>query len=237
MDRGTTSRVIRAGVVVLAALTLTATAQAQRATGRRSSTAAARARAQADDRMKGFVLGVHTIAAPGLSVTGDGVDGSIQTNLGPGAGVMLGYGFNRTWSAFASLDLAKQDATGGDYHGSFGLAHFEVGARANLPYGSETNVPYVSASLGRRALGARVTDDFDGESYDLTLSGGMFALGGGIQHVLSPSLLIDGGVTLGFGRFGHFDDGDESGPLETNGNTTVRLRFGLTWRPSGRRSS
>lgn len=227
--------VIRSTAVVLATLTLTATAQAQRSTARRGSTVVAKKRAQADDRMKGFVLGVHTIAAPGLSVTGEGVDGSIQTNLGPGAGVMMGYGFNHTWSAFASLDLAKQDATGGDYHGSFGLAHFEVGARANLPYGSPTNVPYVSASIGRRALGARVSDDFDGESYDLTLSGGMFALGGGIQHVLSPTLLIDGGMTLGFGRFGHFSDGDESGALSTNGSTSVRLRVGLTWKPSARR--
>ena len=69
------------------------------------------------------------------------------------------------------------------------------------------------------------------------LTGGMFGVGGGIQHVLSSTVALDGGLELGFGRFAHlYDDGDQ-GPINVNGSTTIRLRFGVMWRPSTRRSS
>ena len=104
-----------------------------------------------------------------------------------------------------------------------------------LPYGGPANVPYVSASIGRRALSARVTYADEEEEFDMTLTGGMFAVGGGIQRAISPALTVDGGVELGFGRFGHYDADGESGSLAVNGTTSVRLKFGVTWRPSGRR--
>jgi hypothetical protein len=226
-----------------AMLAFTTAVQGQRTTGPRPATrrgaalAAERRRAADDDRARGFTLGAYTIASPGLSVSGGEMDGAVKTGFGPGAGVMIGYGFNRIWSSFVSLDLAKQGAVASDYEGNFGLAHFEVGARANLPYGSTTNLPYVSASVGRRALGARVDDHFDGTNYDLTLSGLMFGLGGGVQHVLSPALMLDGGVELGFGSFGHWDADGDSGSMDVNGSTSVRFRFGVLWRPGSRRST
>jgi len=223
---------------LLAFLTAPTAAQAQRpagGTGRRpvtASVAAERSRKSDNERMKGFSLGAYMIAAPGLSVTGNDMDGSLKTSFGPGAGVLVGYGFNRTWSGFASFDLAKQSATAGDYGGSFGLVHFEVGARANLPFGTPTNLPYVSASYGRRALGARVHDEFEGTNYNVSLTGGVFGLGGGIQHTLSPTLTLDGGMELGFGRFSDYEWDGDSGTADLNGSTSVRLKFGVTWRPS-----
>jgi hypothetical protein len=235
MQRRTNSRVVPIALMALALASLTQVAEAQRSSGRRSAPSSNRKSVRQDDRMTGFTLNAHTVAAPGLSVSGAEMDGSVQTSFGPGVGVMAGYGFNQRWSAFASLDLAKQSATAGEYEGSFGLVHFEVGARANLPYGSPTNVPYVSASVGHRALGARVQDDFDGTTYDLSLSGNMLGVGGGIQHILSPSLLIDGGVALAYGHFGHFDADGNTGSMDVNASTSIRLKFGLTWRPSARR--
>ena len=233
--KDTTIRAVMLAAVVL--LAFATAAQAQQSTGRRAALAAERTRISDDARMRGFSLGAYTVAAPGLTVTGNDFDGSIKTSLGPGIGLMLGYGFNRIWSAYTSLDVAKQGTSAGDYDGSFGLVHFEVGARANLPYGSPTNRPYVSASFGRRAIGARVTDDEHPEPYDASFSGAMLGLGGGIQHVLSPSLTLDGGMELGFGRFNHYDWDGESGTADMNGNTTVRLKFGVMWRPAARRSS
>jgi len=181
------------------------------------------------------VLGVYTMAAPGLTLTGDDVDGTFKTNFGPGAGVMAGYAFNQTFSGFASLDVAKQGTSGGDLGGSFGLRHIELGARANLPYGSAATVPYLTASYGRRALGARVSDDFTGTEYDMRLSGGMFGVGGGLEHVISPTLAVDGGLAVAFGRFSHGDIDGESSSLAVNGTTSIRLRLGMTWRPAPRR--
>lgn len=237
MNRSTNHSASRLATIALAAtLFAAATADAQRPTGRRAALTEDGKRTPLDERMTGLMLGAYTLAAPGVSMTGEDVDGTFSTSFGPGAGLMVGYGFNRTFAAYASLDVAKQGSGSSDYRGSFGLAHFEVGGRVNLPLGDAVTVPYVSASVGRRALGARITDE-DGDEYDVTYSGGMFALGGGIQRVISPTLLLDGGVALGFGRFGHWDSDGDQGSLDVNGSTSIRLRFGVTWRPAGRRTT
>jgi hypothetical protein len=134
------------------------------------------------------------------------------------------------------VDVAKQSAADPDIGGSFGLRHLELAARANLPYGSAATVPYLTASYGRRALGARVTDDFEGREYDMRLSGGTFGVGGGVEHVISPTLAVDGGLAVAFGRFSHADIDGESLPFAVNGTTSIRLRVGMTWRPAPRRT-
>ena len=149
--KDTTTRAVMLAAVVL--LSFASAAQAQRSTGRRAALAAERKRISDDARMRGFSLGAYTVAAPGLTVSGNDFDGSIKTSLGPGIGLMVGYGFNRIWSAFTSLDVAKQGTSAGDYDGSFGLVHFEVGARANLPYGSPTNLPYSSGLVAAGSTG------------------------------------------------------------------------------------
>jgi len=221
--------------MVLAMFALATAADAQRTRAPKTGTRPATQIATPDGRRTGFVLGVYTMGAPGLTLSGADIDGGpFRTGFGPGAGVMLGYGFNRTFSGYASVDVAKQSANDADLGGSFGLRHIELGARANLPYGNAATVPYLTASYGRRSLGARVTDDFEGTEYEMQLSGGMFGVGGGIEHAISPTLAVDGGLALAFGRFGHAEIDGESGPFAVNGTTSVRLRLGMTWRPAPR---
>jgi Outer membrane protein beta-barrel domain len=219
--------------VTLAALTFSATLDAQRTPARPTSTKPAAAPAAANELVaaRGLQLGVYTLAAPGVSITGEDVDGTFRTNFGGGAGVMVGYGFNPIWSGYAALDVAKQGSGNTDQAGTFGLAHFEIGARANLALGNPTTVPYLSASVGRRALGAHVTDYEYNEEYDMALSGMMFGVGGGIQHMLSPKMALDAGVQVGYGRFAHLDQDGEQSTLLVNGSTSVRLRVGVNWRP------
>jgi len=230
-----TFRIAMRVAMVMAMFALATAAEAQHSSAHKPTTKASSQPMVPDGRRTGFVLGVYTMAAPGLTLTGDDVDGTFKTNFGPGAGVMAGYAFNRTFSGFASLDVAKQGTSGGDLGGSFGLRHIELGARANLPYGSATTVPYLTASYGQRALGARVSDDFTGTEYDMRLSGGMFGVGGGLEHVISPTLAVDGGLAVAFGRFSHGDIDGESSSLAVNGTTSIRLRLGMTWRPAPRR--
>jgi hypothetical protein len=225
----------RAAAVTLAALTFSATLDAQRSPARPTSTKpAAPARAAANDLVpgRGLQLGVYTLAAPGVSITGEDVDGTFSTTFGGGAGVMVGYGFNPIWSGYAALDVARQGSGNTDVEGTFGLAHFEIGARANLlSLGNPTTVPYLSASVGRRALGAHVTDYEYDEEYNMALSGMMFAAGGGIQHVLSPKVALDAGVQVGYGRFAHLDEDGEQSTLLVNGSMSLRFRVGVNWRP------
>jgi hypothetical protein len=91
--------------------------------------------------------------------------------------------------------------------------------------------------VGRRAIAARVIDHFDDSEYDVSLSGMMFGVGGGLQRVMSPTLMLDGGVELGFGRFGNYDWDDEQGSFSPNGSTSIRFRFGVQWRPGQTRTS
>jgi hypothetical protein len=207
-----------------------ATASAQR-TARRLTAAPDARRHSAADRTMGVMFGAYTLASPGISITGEDMQREFNTNFGPGAGLMVGYGFNPTFSAYAALDLAKQGSGIDGITGSFGLAHFEAGVRANVPTNSPNTVPYVSAAIGARAVGARVEDFEWGEEYDLSFSGTMFALGGGVQHFISHNLALDGGVTLGLGKMGHLDDDGEKETLSVNNSTSIRMRFGLTWRP------
>ncbi len=143
----------------------------------------------------------------------------------------LGWGFNHTFSAFTRLDLAKQKTAPTDTpEGSWGLVHMEVGARANVPLGTAATVPYVTASFGGRALASTATFE-DGETADVSLSGKFFGVGAGIEHAISRSMAIDGGVDFGFGKFSHVKVGDEQSDDPVDPTTSVRLRLGVTWRP------
>jgi hypothetical protein len=226
------------GTMALAMLALSTAAQAQqRTTGRRPTAKPAPKPVLVDNRAPGVMLSVYTVGAQGVTVSGADMDGSLTTGFGPGAGVMVGYGFNKTFSGYASVDVAKQNASGA-ITGSFGLRHMEIGGRANLPYGNELTVPYLTASFGQRAMGARVIDhtDEDETSFDLRLTGGMFGIGGGVQHAFSPTLAFDGGLEIGFGRFDHYQWDVDTGTHSVNGSTSIRLRAGVTWRPARRTS-
>jgi hypothetical protein len=215
--------------VTISLLAFAGTAEAQRTVARASSSGGGR-RVASDARQSGLVLGVHTIAAPGINVVSEEADVSLHTNFGPGLGVMLGYQINPTFTVYTSLDLSKQSSSSPDIEGSFGLAHYEFGARANFPLSSPSTVPYASVSFGQRALGSRITSEEFGQ-HEVSFSGSMFALGGGVQHFLSPKLALDGGLELGMGKLGHVKvDGDEE-DITASGTTSVRARFGVTWRP------
>ena len=185
----------------------------------------------ARDLTTGLTLGVYSLAATGVSISGPDFDGAWTTQLGEGLGLQAGYGFSRTFSVYTSLDLVKQATSAGKTpSGTFGLAHFEIGGRANIPTGSARTTPYVSASVGNRALAARQVTDGD-ETNDLTISGHMFVLGAGIQHFMSPHVALDAGVEYATGKLGHFND--QGGPydLQVGSSATTRLRVGVNWRP------
>ena len=223
--------------LAMAALAPVAEAQRSAAGSTKATTpptppAARKSSSTLGDRTTGFTVGVYTVLAPGVTITGEDVADVYGTSLGPGAGVRAGYGFNKTWSAYASLDVAKQ-STSKDMRpeGSFGLAHFEIGARANLPIKHPKILPYVNAALGNRALAARVYDWMEDESFDWSLSGGFFALGGGLQYFLSPKMSLDGGLTLGFGSLNKWTLDGDTDTADVNGTKSLRLRTGVTWRP------
>ena len=186
----------------------------------------------AKERTNKWVLGVHTIATPGVSITGpDFNEWPVSTTMGGGLGIMAGYEFSKAITGFASMDLAKQNSGVNWMRGSFGLVHAELGVRANLTQNNTQSVPYLTAAVGRRAIGSRITDLDEDAVYDVAFSGAMFSFGGGLQYKMSPKMALDGGVELGVGTFDHYEADGDIGTVSANASTSIRVRAGFVWRP------
>jgi hypothetical protein len=214
--------------VAAALVSAPVTAGAQRTS---STTKAAKA-PTVKERTNKWVFGAHTIATPGVSITGpDFEEWPFSTTMGGGLGIMAGYEVNRTVTMFASLDVAKQNSGVSWMQGSFGLVHAEFGIRANLTQTDAQSKPYLTAAIGKRAIGARITDFDEDDVYDLAFSGTMLSFGGGLQYFLSPKLSLDGGVELGLGTFDHYDSDGDIGSISANASTSIRVRAGVVWRP------
>jgi hypothetical protein len=177
-----------------------------------------------------WVLNGHSTAALGTSVGDD--FGSIDTHSGLGAGVEVGYRVTPRLLAYAGVDIAKQGINEVGLDGDFGLTHIEAGARLSFPITGSKLMPYIGGWVGRRSLTTTV-DDFETEtSSDLSLSGFGGGASGGVQFFVSPSLALDGGVSLGIGKMGNVKvDGHKEDWGTPNNTTTTRIRFGANWYP------
>ena len=218
-------------IALTATVAMSSAAESQKSTPRRST--AAQVRKAPNARTQGFMLGVHTIAAKGITLLSEEFAPGYGTNLGVGAGLTLGYGFYRRISSFVSFDVAKQTSNMA-VEGTYGLSHLELGVRANFPdvqLGWRNTVPYLSGSIGRRALGARVFEVDSDEGGEIAFHGNMVGLGVGLEHFFSPTMSFDAGVQLGLGTFDQFKVDNETMDFAGTGVTTVRMRVGLTWRP------
>ena len=232
------SLTIGATAFALAALTLAAPSSAQRPTGHSSAAPAAKAAESTSDALpSGFMLGVHSVAVPGLAIGGGaGQNGEFNTTFGAGGGATVGYAFNGVVALFTTIDLAKQNTGPSDTpQGSWGLVHMELGARANLPLGSATT-PYVTAGYGTRALAAKATFE-DGETSDVSISGKYFSVGAGVEHPIGRTLSLDGNVGVAFGKFSHFKTGTDEWDETVNSTRSISMRLGITWRPGARRTT
>ena len=177
-----------------------------------------------------WVLNGHSTAALGTSVGDD--FGSIDTHGGLGAGVEVGYRVTPRLLAYAGVDIAKQGISEVGLDGDFGLTHIEAGARLSFPITGSKLMPYVGGWVGRRSLTTTVDDFETGTSSDLSLSGLGAGASGGVQFFVSPSLALDGGVSLGIGKMGNVKvDGHKEDWGTPNNTTTTRLRFGANWYP------
>jgi hypothetical protein len=188
------------------------------------------------------MFGVHTIGASGIGLSIPSIEAPFQSRFGVGPGVLAGYGFNRIISGYASLDVARQLKTpDGPVQKSYALRHAEVGVRVNFadfPLGGGNTLPYLTGSVGRRVMTARMTDP-EGESditAKLAFHGRVFGVGAGFEHFISPNMSVDAGLHLGFGNFDRVRLDVIEGPLPAGRTTSKRLRLGVTWRPNTRTS-
>src|SRR5688572_31011571 len=128
--------------VIAAVLTAAPEAGAQRTTSSTKGKAPT-----TRERTNKWIFGAHTIASPGVSITGpDFEEWPVSTTMGGGLGVMAGYELNKTITAFASLDLARQSSGVSWMQGSFGLVHADVGGGPRLSQKNTQAVPHLMAA-------------------------------------------------------------------------------------------
>lgn len=178
-----------------------------------------------------FFINGHSVAAFGTSVTPQGRD-ALKTSTGLGGGIQVGYAITPRLTAYAGYEIAKQPVDVFGLEGDFGLSHLEAGAHLSFPIKRSRVLPYVGAWVGRRSLTSTLDDFQAGTSEDFSLSGMAIGVSGGMQYFVSPTLALDGGVSLGMGKFGNVKiDHIKQIMPEMNNSTTARIQFGANWYP------
>lgn len=173
---------------------------------------------------RGFTAGLH-LNGSALQLDGEGA----EAENGGGMGLMLGYGVSNKVTLFARVDGADVSYSDGE-DGSYTLAHLDLGGRYSFGSSAAALRPFVELSL----MGAGVSDEIDGS--DVTLSGGAFGIGGGLEYFFSRSLALDVGLSLSKGEFTTATvDGEdydlEDLEIEEAGFTSSRFNVGLSWHP------
>jgi hypothetical protein len=182
------------------------------------------ARAQ-ESTTRGFNLGFH--------VTGSALDieGGTDRADGAGAGIVIGYGVNRTIMPFLQLDGGGFMVDDGAVEGEWGMGHADLGVRFHFASTLRNWVPYLQAALSGRAVSvdrARI----ENTTYDkATFSGGGFSAGGGIMIYPWETVALDLQLILTGGDFTEIkvDNVTVSG-LEIEANSS-RLTLGMSWWP------
>ena len=173
---------------------------------------------------RGWSLGFHV---QGASLTVE--DGDADT--GGGAGLRVGYGFNRRFTAFLTADGAKIDAVNApNVTGEWDMAHVDLGLRFHFANSLSRWIPYLEAAGGARAVSVDEAEVAD-EVVDLSFNGASFTLGGGISHYLNETLALDVNAKFTSGEFTDIDiDNITVGGLEIDADS-FRFGLGLVWWP------
>ena len=178
---------------------------------------------------QGFFLGAHLL---GGSIKSNEPDSDAETMNGGGAGMQLGYGFNKNWAMFGDFTATAMNPEQGD---SYGLGHFDLGMRYHFTSPSRSLVPFLDAAFtGRAAVQENV--DMGGETGDLSLSGTGFSFGGGLQYFVNPVLALNSSLRFTVGQFDRAQFDNVSVDDLNIDATTTRLNLGIVWYPQARKT-
>ncbi len=174
---------------------------------------------------RGFNVGIHL---SGQSITPEDGD---RSNAG-GAGLFLGYGFNRTIQLFLQFDGGEFDVQNAAVEGDWAMGHGDLGVRFHFANSLRSWVPYLQAAISGRAVSVtngalnQVT-----QSEDITLSGAAFTVGGGILFYFNETLAADLQLALSGGRFTDVKVGTVTyNNAEVDAQST-RFNIGVSWWP------
>jgi hypothetical protein len=174
----------------------------------------------------GLVLNAHLSAMPGFSIGGRDFDTPSDLGMGPGVGVQVGYAIDPRFLIYAGADLGRLGAAAEDPTNHWSFTMLEVGGRASFPRARSKVTPYVTASIGTRAVKATMADFGNVKMNGMALSGG-----GGITYQVAPAVALNAAALVSVGKYSHYEDPEVTGSPDLNSTTSTRLQLGLDWRP------
>jgi opacity protein-like surface antigen len=173
---------------------------------------------------RGWSLGLHV---QGASLTVENGD----PDTGGGGGFMVGYGFNRRFTAFLNVDGSVVDAVNApNLTGQWDMAHVDFGVRFHFANSLNRWIPYLEAAAGARAVSVDEAD-VDGEIQAVSFSGASFTLGGGVAYYLNETVSLDLNAKLTSGQFTDIEVGNFSvSGLDIDADS-FRFGLGIVWWP------
>jgi len=204
--------------ILLTLLTLaaaTGTAHAQRAISRRPVRPPS-----------GVVINAHLSAMPGFSIGGRDFDTPSNLGMGPGVGAQIGYAVDPRFLIYAGAELGRLGAAAEDPTNHWSFTMLEVGGRMSFPRAKRKVTPYVTASVGTRAVKATMADFGNVRMNGMALTGG-----GGMTYQIAPAVALNAAALISVGKYSHYEDPEVTGSPDLNSTTSTRLQLGLDWRP------
>ena len=174
---------------------------------------------------RGFNAGIHFT---GSSLV---VESSDRYNAG-GAGLWLGYGFNRTVELFVQADGTKFDVNDAVVTGDWTMGHADLGVRFHFANSLRSWVPYLQAAVTGRAVEVQNGEVNNvAQADNVSMVGGGITLGGGIVFYFNESLGVDLQLLWTGGTFTTIEAGNVSfNNLDLEAQST-RFNIGLSWWP------
>jgi len=174
---------------------------------------------------RGFNVGLHLSGQTIEPEDGD------RSEAG-GAGLFVGYGFNRTIQLFLQLDGGSFDVDNAAVEGDWTMGHADLGVRFHFANSLRSWVPYLLGAFSYRTVNVsngRINQQTQTE--DVTLSGGAFTLGGGIMFYFNEAWAADLQLAGSGGRFTDIEAGNVTvSGLELDA-TSARFNIGVSWWP------
>lgn len=190
---------------------------------------AERAPAQELSSTRGFMVGLRGNAS---AIQSD-EDGGSEAERGLGLGAQLGFGFTNNISVFLRADAAAMsyDTDEAADDGEYVMAIVDLGGRYSFGTAAQQLRPYAELALSGTAIADELL--FEGQTYEVTYSGGALMIGGGLEYFVSRNAALDVGMQLGKGQLTTVTiDGEEvEDDVEATDFTTVRLTVGFTFHP------
>ena len=173
---------------------------------------------------RGFSIGAHLQGAS-LTVEDDDPSG------GGGAGLRLGYGFNRSLTGYVEVDAIAFDVENPELEGEWAMAHVDLGVRYNFANSQRRLIPFLDAAIGARAVSVEDATSDGEDAGEVTFNGGSFSLGGGLSFFTSEKFAVETLVKFTGGTFEQIEVGDVAVNNLDIDASSFRFKFGVSWWP------